>query len=69
MKFNISEPPIIFFYLNNNAKMGKTDSGDELHNGASSAAYYQIYVACVLLIFKIYLPFVFDFLLRPHTGK
>jgi hypothetical protein len=38
---NISAPPIIVLYISNIAKVGKTDSGDELHNVASSAACYQ----------------------------
>jgi hypothetical protein len=40
MKFNnFNVPPIIFLYLNKKAKMGKTDSGDELYNIAHNSAY------------------------------
>jgi hypothetical protein len=49
-----------FLYLNK-----KSDSMDELYNVASNAAYYQIYVVYVSLIFFKFYPF----LLQPHTCK
>jgi len=47
MKFNeVNVPPILFLHLNKKVKLKwLVDSGDELHNTASNAAYWRMYVA------------------------
>jgi hypothetical protein len=45
------------------------DIGDELYNVASSAAYYQVYVAMCFTFLKIVFLYISILLLRPLTSK
>jgi hypothetical protein len=50
----------IYIIYINKLKWGRqVDSGDELSNIASNSAYYQIHLAYVLLIFKIFNAFLY----------